>query len=67
MGLISVLLLAPQAQNTYELQTHWNHQQPLHGIRNRTVLGSRKVPTAVGKVVRIPRIGGLINHNERAA
>jgi hypothetical protein len=41
----------------------WTHQ----GIDNRTVLGSNDVPTSTGKVVRIPRVGGLINHYERVA
>ena len=37
------------------------------GHYNRTVLGSGKVPTTTGKVVRIPRVGGLLNHYERVA
>jgi hypothetical protein len=31
------------------------------------VLGSGDVPTATGNVVRIPRVGGLLNHYERVA
>jgi hypothetical protein len=34
---------------------------------NRTVLGSSDVPTSTGNVVRIPRVGGLLNHYERVA
>jgi hypothetical protein len=41
----------------------WTHQ----GIDNRTVLGSSDVPRVTGKVVRIPRVGGLLNHYERVA
>jgi hypothetical protein len=37
------------------------------GIDNRTVLGSSDVPTSTGNVVRIPRVGGLLNHYERVA
>jgi hypothetical protein len=44
-----------------------NNERPHQGIDNRTVLGSSDVPTATGKVVRIPRVGGLINHYERVA
>jgi hypothetical protein len=40
---------------------------PHQGIDNRTVLGSSNVPTATGNVVRIPRVGGLLNHYERVA
>ena len=50
-----------------EFQTYFNHERPHQGIDNRTVLGSGEVPTATGKVVRIPRVGGLINHYERVA
>jgi transposase InsO family protein len=51
----------------FEFQTYWNNERPHQGIDNRTVLGSSDVPTATGKVVRIPRVGGLINHYERVA
>jgi hypothetical protein len=29
--------------------------------------GSSEVPTSKGNVVRIPRVGGLLNHYERVA
>ena len=51
----------------FEFQTYFNHERPHQGIDNRTVLGSRKAPTATGKVVRIPRVGGLLNHYKRVA
>jgi putative transposase len=51
----------------FEFQTYFNNERPHQGIDNRTVLGSNDVPTATGKVVRIPRVGGLINHYERVA
>ena len=50
-----------------EFQTYFNNERPHQGIDNRTVLGSSKSPTATGKVVRIPRVGGLLNHYERVA
>ena len=50
-----------------EFQTYFNHERPHQGIDNRTVLGSSDVPTVTGKVVRIPRVGGLLNHYERVA
>ena len=50
-----------------EFQTYFNHEQPHQGIGNRTVLSSRAEPTATGEVVRIPRVGGLLNHYERVA
>ena len=50
-----------------EFQAYFNHERPHQGIDNRTVLGSSEVPTATGKVVRIPRVGGLLNHYERVA
>ena len=37
------------------------------GIRNRAVLSSSDVPISTGKVVRIPRGGGLFNYYERVA
>jgi putative transposase len=51
----------------FEFQTYFNNERPHQGIDNRTVLGSSEVPTSTGKVVRIPRVGGLINHYERVA
>jgi putative transposase len=50
-----------------EFQTYFNHERPHQGIGNRTVMNSGQVPTTTGKVVRIPRVGGLINHYERVA
>ena len=50
-----------------EFQAYFNHERPHQGIGNRTVLSSRAEPTAMGEVVRIPRIGGLLNHYERVA
>ena len=45
-----------------EFQAYFNHERPHQGIDNRTVLGSSEAPTVTGKVVRIPRVGGLLNH-----
>ena len=50
-----------------EFQTYFNHERPHQGIDNRTVIGRNDVPQTAGKVVRIPRVGGLINHYERVA
>ena len=50
-----------------EFQTYFNHERPHQGIGNRTVLGSSDVPSSMGTIVRIPRVGGLINHYERVA
>ena len=50
-----------------EFQTYFNHERPNQGIDNRTVHGSSEVPTVTGNVVRIPRVGGLLNHYERVA
>ena len=50
-----------------EFQTYFNRERTHKGIDNRTVLGSSEVPTATGNVVRIPRVGGLLNHYERVA
>ena len=48
-----------------EFQAYFNHERPHQGIDNRTVLGSSDVPTSTENVVRIPRVGGLLNHYER--
>jgi len=50
-----------------EFQAYFNHERPHQGIDNRTVLGNSDVPQSTGKAVRIPRVGGLINHYERVA
>ena len=50
-----------------EFQTYFNHERPHQGLGNRTVLGSGDIPPSMGTVVRIPRVGGLINHYERVA
>ena len=51
----------------FEFQTYFNHERPHQGIGNRTVLNSDDVLPSAGNVVRIPRVGGLINHYERVA
>jgi len=50
-----------------DFQIYFNHERPHQGIDNRTVLGNSDVPQSTGKVVRILRVGGLINHYERVA
>ncbi len=50
-----------------EFQTYFNHERPHQGIGNCTVLGGSTVPPSTGTVVRLPRVGGLINHYERVA
>ena len=47
--------------------TFWNHKRPHQGINNCTIFGSSAVLTSIRDVVRIPRGGGLVNHNERVA
>lgn len=49
-----------------EFQDHFNRERPHQGIGNELVIPSEQ-PIGKGAVVRQPRIGGLINHYERAA
>ena len=50
-----------------EFQTYFNHERPHQGIENRTVLGGSLSAPSTGKVICVPRVGGLINHYERVA
>ena len=49
-----------------EFQQYFNEERPHQGIGNTTVKPRVDRPSA-GTVIRIPRIGGLLNHYERAA
>ena len=49
-----------------EFQQYFNEERPHQGIGNNTVKPRADRPSA-GAIVRIPRVGGLLNHHERAA
>jgi len=49
-----------------EFQQHFNEERPHQGIGNQTVKINAERP-AIGTVIRIPRVGGLLNHYERVA
>ena len=49
-----------------EFQQYFNEERPHQGIGNNTVKSRADRPSA-GEVIRIPRVGGLLNHYVRAA
>ena len=58
---VGVSVGADQISNILE------HKRPHQGIDNRAIFGSSAVLISIRDVVRIPRGGGLVNHNERVA
>jgi putative transposase len=50
-----------------DFQQYFNEERPHQGIGNRTVKNYEATPPSIGTVIRIPRVGGLINHYERVA
>lgn len=52
---------APHWRSVQKFQTYFDHESPHQGIGNHTVIDSGDVKSSAGKVVRIPRVWGLIN------
>ena len=46
---------------------HYHRERNHQGLENRLILGERKSAAAMGRVVRRPRLGGLLNYYRREA
>lgn len=50
-----------------EFQIYFNNERPHQGIGNQLVLNANAARSFAGEVIRVPRVGGLLNHYQRAA